>query len=246
MMGTRLSIVTGASGGLGRCIASDLSRKGYTVAICSRNSEELSRVCTQIRQEGGVCLSRALDIRDRAQVNDFVNKLLGEFNRIDAFVNSVGFVHPRVDLENIRYQDMLECFETNVFGVFNFLERIVPVMKAQNEGVIVNIASKSGRLAVPGLAAYSASKSAGITMIQTLAKEVAATNILCVTVSPGGMNTAMRAYVYGEEDAKKQQSPDLVATVVAEIVARERRVPQGADILVARGKVTINEMPDLP
>jgi NAD(P)-dependent dehydrogenase (short-subunit alcohol dehydrogenase family) len=170
---------------------------------------------------------------------------LEKHGRIDAFVNCAGFVHPRADLEKTRYQDLVECFQTNVLGLFNFLERVVPVMRSQKGGVIVNVASKSARYAVPGLAAYSASKSAGVSLIQALAKEVADANLLCVTVSPSGMNTPMRALVYGEEDAKRQQSPEMVARIVCEIVSGERSVPQGADILIIKEKVIVNEMPDL-
>lgn len=245
-MSPRVSIVTGASGGLGRFIARDLSRDGHVVVVSSRNTEALSRVYEEGRKDGGTYMKHPIDIRDRAQVSVLIDKVLEKYGRIDVLVNSAGFVHPRLNLENVKNDDLLDCFETNVFGLFYLLERVIPVMKAQKSGVIINIASKSAKFAVPGLAVYSASKSASLVMMQALAKELSGTDILCITVCPSGMNTAMRALVYGEEDAAKQQDPEFVAKIVSEIACKVRSVPQGACVNVVRGEVVVNEMPNLP
>jgi len=245
-MSSRISIVTGASGGLGKFIARDLSRYGHVVVVSSRNPETLSRASEEGQKDGGTYMKHALDIRDRAQVNVLIDKVLEKYGRIDVLVNSAGFVHPRLDLENVKHDDLLDCFETNVFGLFYLLQRVVPIMKAQKSGVIINIASKSARFAVPGLGVYSASKSASLVLMQALAKELSEANILCVTICPSGMNTAMRALVYGEEDAAKQQDPESVAKIVYEIVCKTRSVPQGACVDVIRGEVVVNEMPNLP
>ena len=115
-------------------------------------------------------------------------------------------------------------------------------------GVIVNVASRAGVVPVPGLAAYSASKSALVSLTLALAKELGSNKVFCVSVCPGGMETEMRAVAYGPESARGQLDPLRVASVVVELASERsiegRPVRSGAAVLVTKESgVTVLEWP---
>ena len=102
----------------------------------------------------------------------------------------------------------------------------------------------AGVRAVPKLFADSASKYGMIAMTQCLAKENSDTSLKCLTICPGGMNTEMRAALFGEKDAQKQQSPDFVASVILDIVEDRFPVASGSDVVIRHGKIfAVNPMP---
>lgn len=148
--------------------------------------------------------------------------------------------------------DALElCFETNVYGPFYAIHYLLPDMieryRATSErSIIVNIASKAARWPTPRMSAYSASKAGLVALTQAAAKELQEDEIgvKVISLSPGGIATRMRAKVSGEEDATKQQSPEFVAQVTADIVSGRYYVPNGADVLVWKEKVTVYPMED--
>ena len=129
--------------------------------------------------------------------------------------------------------------------IVRILKKIIPIMKKQNEGTIINISSMAGKRGVPNLAIYSASKFAVIGLTQAIAKELKDTGVYCISVCPGGMNTGMREKVFGAEDAKKQQNPKFVANVVKDILLGRIKVPNGGDIVIRHGEIeSINDSPE--
>lgn len=228
--GIKVAIVTGANQGLGALISQNLEGVGYRVIRPSRSS------------------SMPLDVGDHPRVVKFVKDILAKNGRIDALVNNAGYSQPTSLLENTPDEDLLNCFQTNIFGPFFMMRAIVPIMTRQKSGTIVNICSKSAVFPVPRLAAYSSSKAALLSLTQAAAKELRNTNILCVAICPAGMNTKMRASVYGSEDATKQQSPQRVADFVSEIITkgtlRGEAIGQGSCVLIRKDEVTVVEMQD--
>jgi NAD(P)-dependent dehydrogenase (short-subunit alcohol dehydrogenase family) len=99
----------------------------------------------------------------------------------------------------------------------------------------------AGKRAVPRLFAYSAARSGILALSQCVAKENADAGLKCITVCPGGMNTRMRADLFGREDAEKQQSPDFVADVIFKVIQDEIQVESGGDIVIRHGKITTVE-----
>ena len=226
----KTAIVTGASKGLGAQIARKLRGSGIQVLDWSRTS------------------ANPVDVRNSSQVQKMAANILAETEKVDILINNAGFVQTLLPLEQTSDEDLLSTFQTNVYGPFYTMRSVIPSMVKRNEGIIVNIASKSAIFAVPKLAAYSASKSALVTLTQAVAKELRNTNVVCLAVCPAGMRGAMRASVYGDENAKEQQSTERVANIVYEIVTNrtteKRRVSQGSCIIIRKDRIEIREMQD--
>lgn len=258
-----VAVVTGASRGLGREVVRALSKEGYAIGACSRGPMSIDVKATwpddlhpgglQFSPETSTLWSR-VDVRDYQQIPPFVRQVEKDLGPVGVLVNNAGVVHPRKPVQEIRHEDFDPAFETHFTGPLGFIEAVLPGMLERNSGVIVNVASKAARYAVPGFAAYNASKAALVSLTQTLAKEVRGTGVRVYSVSPGGMRTEMREAAYGEEDAEKQQDPAFVAEVIKNLVVEgvvreprwaetviipgefsERKVPSGADMLVWHG-----------
>lgn len=208
----RVAVVTGASRGLGRRVAADLVESGFTVAANARSRE---------RPGVGEGFYRAFDVADAASVDRFIQETISRWGRIDVLVNNAGYANAATPISETGDDVVEKCFEINVVGPAAFMRRVLPVMAQQpGGGVVVNIASRAGVTPVPGLAAYSASKSALVSFTLAAAKEYAGSRVLCIALCPAGMNTEMRSAVYGAEDAAGQMSPERVSAVVVELALK--------------------------
>ena len=239
----KVVVITGGGRGLGKELAKTLAREGSRVIICSRNRTELSKVCLEVSNKNGSCEYFVVDVSDKKQVNKFIDDVVTRYRKIDVLINNAGYVHEWETIENTPEKEMERCFETNVYPIFYFLKKVIPLMKKQNEGTVINISSMAGKRGVPNLAAYSASKFAVIGLTQAVAKEVNNTGIYCITVCPGGMNTSMREKVLGSEDAKGQQDPKVVGDVIKSILIGKIKVPHGGDISIRYGEISAIDKP---
>jgi|GEM_PF-3002676 len=256
----KAAIVTGASGGLGSAVARALAKEGYALALAGRNNTVLGDLAHEITQAGGTTMVRTFDLHYSSQVAKFVHDVHEVYHEIDAVVNCAGTVHPRREFESLYLDDLRKTFWVNTFGPFFLMKAVLPLFKEQNRGMIINVASKSARSPAPGFGIYSASKAALVALTQTVAVEAmrSGRNITAITVSPSGMSGRMRASVYGEEEAKQQQSPEFVAQVIASIVTLgypqyvggppvwvNGPIPNGADVLIWKAEVRVFPMEDL-
>ena len=235
----KVIIVTGAGRGIGKSLAEVLSHEGAKIFICSRNKEELKKVKEKIINEGGKCEYFVIDVTKKNQVDQFIDNILAIHKRIDIIINNAGYVSKERLIEDISDIEYETYFRTNVTSIFYFLRKVIPIMKKQNSGIILNISSAAGKKGSPKLSVYSASKFAVQGFTESVAKELARTNISCIAVCPGGVNTQMRAKVYGKEDAEMQQNPYVVANILRDVLAGKIEVPNGADIHIRDGKVTV-------
>ncbi len=233
-MKNSVAIVTGASRGLGAAIAEAFSAEGASVAICSSSKESLEAECKKL---GSSCFSELVDVRNEADVRRFVKNVIKRFGRIDILVNNAGVINKKMPLEEVSSDDYKSSMNVNVDSVFFFMKEVIPFMKKANKGIIVNISSGAGKRAHPGLAVYSASKFAVQGFTEAAAKELEQTSIKCIAILPGGINTVMRSSVFGEEDAKKQQSPQVVASIIRDIINGKPEVKTGSSVHVRQGKI---------
>ena len=242
-------VITGASRGIGAAFAETLAASGAKVIICARDKAGLDSVCKRIEKKGGVCSSYVVDVTSSAAVKGFIGKVIRSQGRIDALVNNAGVIHEYTSIDKIPEEEYVGCMRTNVDSIFYFLKAVIPQMKKQKSGIIVNISSGAGKRAHAGLSVYAASKFAVEALTQATAKEFegtdtrwkgpAAPGVSCITLIPaGGVNTGMRAAIFGKADAKKQQSPESVAIVLRDVLSGKAVVPNGADIFIRQGAVT--------
>jgi 3-oxoacyl-[acyl-carrier protein] reductase len=217
---TPVAMIAGASRGLGRRLCERFLERGFRVAAGSRGNRPtgLEHV-----------FYRTLDLRRTESVERFVQESVAEFGRIDVLVNNAGYASAAQPFADVPDEVLQESFSTNVVGPAALLRRVLPVMSKQVEGgVVLNVASRAGLTPVPGIAAYSASKSALVSLTLAIAKELAGSRVLLVAVCPAGMNTEMRAAVYGREDAERQMDVERAARIMIEIATS--RTVEGASV----------------
>ena len=193
------AIVTGASQGIGRSIAETLAASGANVAICSRASERIDPVAEAINDaEGGSALAVECNVRERDDVEAFVETTVEEFGGCDILVNNAGgeFVAPFEDISPNGWNAIMDL---NVNGTVHCTQVAGEVMREADGGRIVNLASVNGQHAAPGESHYSAAKAAIIRLTETLAVEWAGEEIRVNCVAPGLVQTPGVADTLGIE-----------------------------------------------
>lgn len=221
-----VAVITGGSRGLGLAIAHALREAGMQVETCAHTAD----VAQSIAQ---------VDVRRSDQVDAFISDILRKHGRIDILINNAGWSESLMPLEEVTEEAMNQCIDTNVKGVFHFLHAVLPIMKQQKGGKIINICSRAGSRAHPLLPIYSASKFAvrGFTQAVARSSNENGAYIHCVSISPAGIDTPMRAALFGADNSHKQQKPEEVASLIVQHLTSSDEWPNGADIQIANGKV---------
>lgn len=188
----RTALVTGASRGIGRAIALGLARRGYDVAVndVERQKEELQNVADAIRAMGRGAFVAIADVSDKRAVQKMISAIIAESGRIDAVVNNAGILIAS-DVEHLPEETWDAVLDVNAKGAFLVTQAVLPVMKKQAYGRIVNIASIGGKHGAPEQAHYSASKAAIMGFTRVLAQEVGEAGITANCVCPGIIATEM-------------------------------------------------------
>ncbi len=184
----RTVLVTGGSRGLGLLIAHELLREGARVAICARDSETLARAHRQLAKDGGAVMALPCDVTIREEVDRVVGHVTEQFGPIDALINNAGTITVG-PIDTMRLADFREAMNTNFWGALYAILAVVPDMRRRRSGRIVNIVSIGGKVAVPHLLPYSASKFALAGLSEGLRTELARDGIHVTTIYPGLMRT---------------------------------------------------------
>jgi NAD(P)-dependent dehydrogenase (short-subunit alcohol dehydrogenase family) len=180
----KVALVTGGSEGIGAATAIAFAREGAQVALCARREEPLKQVEAVIRQAGGDCLALTADVRRADDIERFVNEARQRFGRIDILVNNAGMAAAN-PFESITDEAWIDDLDLKVFAAIRTCRLVIPFMRAQGGGAIVNITQITGKQ--PGAASYpsSVSRAAGIALTKGLSKELAKDNIRVNTVCIG-------------------------------------------------------------
>jgi 3-oxoacyl-[acyl-carrier protein] reductase len=186
----RVSIVTGASQGIGEAIARDLAAEGATVILADVQLEKLEAVARSIAEAGGRAEAHAVDVADTASVDRMVAAVAEAHKRIDHLVNNAGITRDGL-LMRMKEEDWDAVLRVNLKGTFNFSRAVLRTMIGARYGRIVNMASVAGLMGNAGQTNYAASKAAVIALARSLAREVGARGITVNAVAPGFIATAM-------------------------------------------------------
>jgi 3-oxoacyl-[acyl-carrier protein] reductase len=186
----RVSIVTGASQGIGEVIARDLAAEGATVVCADVQREKLEAVARAIVEAGGRAEAREVDVTDTAAVERTVAAVVAAHKRIDHLVNNAGITRDGL-LLRMKEEDWDAVLRVNLKGTFNFSKAVLRTMVAARYGRIVNIASVAGLMGNAGQANYAASKGGMVAFAKSLAREVGSRGITVNAVAPGFISTAM-------------------------------------------------------
>jgi NAD(P)-dependent dehydrogenase (short-subunit alcohol dehydrogenase family) len=180
-----VSIVTGASQGIGQVIALELAGRGDTVVLAARNVDGLKETAASIEEAGGRHLVIETDVTDRFSVEEMVSAVMGDLGRIDNLVNNSGIGGPSGRLWEVDPDQWVETFSVNVFGVFAVSRAVIPVMIDRGSGSILIIGSISGKRPLYGRSSYTTTKTALIGLTRTLAVEAGEHGIRVNLISPG-------------------------------------------------------------
>ena len=213
----KVVVITGASMGIGEAIAKIFADRGANVVMLSRDAGRVEAARGRVGHAERT-LAMACDVRHREDIDRAVGLTLHHFQRIDVWVNNAG--HGLSD--SVAQMDMAACremFETNFFGAVAAMQAVIPVMRQQGGGTIINISSVAGHIPLPGSAAYGATKFALNAIGKAAGMELKKDRIHVLTVCPGYVRTAFsKNAVLGSEPKKVR--PDSVRGITAERVAR--------------------------
>ena len=251
-----VSIVTGASQGIGQVIAQELAARGDTVVLAARNLDGLKETASVIEQAGGRHLVVEADVTDRTSIAQMVTVVTRDLGRIDNLVNNSGIGGPSGRLWEIEADEWETTFQVNVFGLVDVTRAVIPVMIGQGSGSIVIIGSISGKRPLFGRSAYTTTKTALIGLTRTLAVEAGEHGIRVNLISPGFvagpriewvMRAQSEARGIGVEEVRREfenesplgrlTDPVDVARAVAFLTSDAAAGITGADINVNSGVV---------
>lgn len=193
----RVAIVTGGARGIGKAIALLFAQEGADIAICDVNQETLASAKKEIEALGRKVLAEVVDVTKADQVDNFTQKTLDNFRKIDILINNAGITRDGL-LVRMSEADWDLVLAVNLKGAFNFTKAAAKIMMKQRDGRIVNMASIIGIMGNAGQANYAASKGGLIAFTKTVAKELASRNVRANAIAPGFIQTDMTAKLSDE------------------------------------------------
>lgn len=246
-MNGKVAIVTGARRGIGRAIALRLAKDGAKVVVSDVSKEDCELVVKEIEQLGGEGLALKLDVTNEEEIKEAVRKTKEKFGRIDILVNNAGiFIQEELDKMNTSKIDKI--LTVNLRGAILCTRYILPVMKKQNYGKIVNMASVAGFVGFEFSSIYCATKGALINVTRELALDLGKYKINVNSVAPGVIETAMTKDLLGDEKIKSALlgkvpygrigKPGDIANAVAFLVSDESEYITGHTLVVDGGWLT--------
>jgi 3-oxoacyl-[acyl-carrier protein] reductase len=215
----RVAIVTGAGSGIGRATALALAQSGVRVVLAARTQQNLEVVFHDITSSGGTALVVPTDVGAEAQVERLVVRTQERFGRLDILVTSAGGASFGPLIES-RTEDWDAMIAINLRGIYLCCKYALKVMITQSRGHILNVLSIASHTALPGSAAYTASKFGALGLTKVLAAEVRAQGIKVTAVIPGAVDTPLWDKSGGDLDRRKMLSPSDVAAAMLSVIAQ--------------------------
>jgi short-subunit dehydrogenase len=202
----QVALITGCSSGIGYETALMLARNGFHTFATMRNTKKLDPLEEIIKKERLDLNVRELDVNDDRSIENTINCVKKEANRIDVLINNAGYglvgFFEDLTLDEIRNQ-----FETNFFGVLNITKKIIPIMRLQKSGIIINVSSGAGQVGFPGISAYVSTKFAIEGFSESLMYELFPYGIKVVIIEPGVIKTNFFRNCIVSEHSMKKSSP---------------------------------------
>lgn len=250
----KVALVTGASKGIGKAVAMELAREGCRVVISARGEEELNEAAEEIRQveSSAEVLSVATDVTDPSEVERLVDEATGRFGTVHVLVNNAGGVGRRVPFHELSNDEWFEILDLNLISAVRLTRAVLPYMREQGWGRIINIGSESGAQPDTVKPHYNASKAALVNLTKGLSKAYGEEGILVNVVSPATTLTPAVESIISEEAesetafvnenrpnivAGRLGRPEEVAAVIAFLASERASFVTGSNYRVDSGSV---------
>lgn len=198
-LANKVAVITGAGSGFGEGMARRFAREGAAVVVNDINRDGGLRVANAIQQDGGRAVYVRADIAQAADTKAMIAAAVKEFGRVDIMVNNAGYTHRNMPMLDVSEDVFDRIFAVNVKAIFHSAREVVPLMRRQGGGVIINTASTAALRPRPGLVWYNASKGAVTTMTKSMAVELAPDKIRVNALCPVAGETAMLADFMGAD-----------------------------------------------
>lgn len=219
MQQAKIAIVTGASSGIGFQTSLMLARNGFYTYATMRNIERSGQLVDTVKKENLPMEVLPLDVTKETSVRDAVDRIIKESRTIDVLVNNAGYGLIGA-LEDIPMEEIKSHFETNLFGAIRVMQAVLPIMRKQKSGTIVNITSMGGRIAFPLSSTYSGTKFALEGITESLSYEVEQFGIRVILIEPGVVRTNFANNI---KKIGKTMKPDSPYSRLVEVREANRR-----------------------
>ncbi|MEW6450987.1 MAG: SDR family oxidoreductase [Pseudomonadota bacterium] len=186
----KVVVITGASSGLGEATARLLSAQGASIVLGARRKDRIWSLAREITENGGKATAVTTDVTDRHQVKALVDAAVESYGRIDVIINNAGLM-PQSLLEALKIDEWDQMIDVNIKGVLYGIAAVLPHMKRQQAGHIINVSSVAGHKVGPGSTVYAATKYAVRALSEGLRQEVKPYNIRTTVISPGAVATEL-------------------------------------------------------
>jgi len=228
MAESKVALITGGSQGIGRAMAAEFGKAGYSLAICSRTDDDVKKAETELRSAGFECFGFALDVSDAQVVRERVAWVATSLGRIDVLVNCAGVYGPIGPLEENDEMQWEDAIKTNLCGTVYCTRAVIPIMKKQKEGSIINMAGAGvgGADIKPNFSSYVTSKFAVCGFTEAISCELEGTGVRINAISPGAVNTRLldqvlksgeKAGKFYQESLKQKESGGTDPGIAAEL-----------------------------
>jgi NAD(P)-dependent dehydrogenase (short-subunit alcohol dehydrogenase family) len=199
----KVAVVTGSSSGIGYETSLTLARSGFFTYATMRNLGKGASIKSVATKEGLPIRVAQLDVTEDRSINHAVHSIISDVGKIDVLVNNAGYGLNGA-FEDLAMEEIKAQFETNLFGVIRVSQAVLPIMRRQKSGIIINISSAAGRFGYPGESAYISTKFAIEGLSESMVYELEPFGIRVVLVEPGPIRTN---FADGMVSAKKSQDP---------------------------------------
>jgi NADP-dependent 3-hydroxy acid dehydrogenase YdfG len=239
---TKVVLITGASSGIGAATAMRLANDGHRVFLGARRSDRLRELVDRIRGDGGTAAFQTLDVTTAEDMNAFVAKAVETYGRVDVIVNNAG-VMPLSPLAERKVDEWNRMIDVNIRGVLHGIAAVLPMMRAQGSGHIVNLASVGAHEVVPTAAVYCATKFAVRAISEGLRKEVTG-DVRVTLISPGVTESELAESITDSEAREAMNSYRSIAipaSAIADAIAFALSQPAEVDVneMIVRPAATV-------
>lgn len=198
-MDKKVIIITGASSGIGEATAYKLSKDGHSLVLAARRKEKLIALKENLKSYNNEVLIHQTDVTNKNEVNSLVKNTISEFGKVDVLINNAGIM-PLSFIEEGRVEDWDRMIDVNLKGLLYGINEVVPIMKEQKYGHIINVSSVAGRRVFPTAAVYCATKFGVNAITEGLRQELSAKyNIKVTAIEPGATKTELQDHIPNKE-----------------------------------------------